>query len=577
MTSPQESFTIPEYLQPYVAKQNPALYTPMDHASWRFILKVSQNFLKVHAHQKYLDGLRETGISIEEIPLIDEMNLCLKKFNWQAVAVTGFIPPAVFMEFLSLSILPIACDMRTLDHLAYTPAPDIVHEAAGHAPIIADPEYSDYLRMYGEVSQKAIFSSQDMHVYNAIRYLSDTKENPLSTPQEIDQAQLNLDQAIAGLTYVSEATFLSRMGWWTFEYGLVGDLSRPKIYGAGLFSSIGEGFRCLDSHVSKIPFSIDCIHQGFDITRPQPQLFVAHDFQVLKDALQELAESMAFKRGGVEGLDKAKMAATPTTVMLETGIQASGVLVDYLQSQSGRPCYIQFRGPTQISYRGHQMEGQGADYHRDGYGSPLETVTEDDLQKFGLSLQKEGRMEFESGVSVEGKLIQVLKREGGIVLLSFEACTVKKGDVYLFRPEWGVYDMLCGRQVVSVFGGAADRKNYMQVTGTFQRGSSHEKTNMTEENRDLNRLYADLRQCRNQAQNEIDDSTKKALTAIYQDLEKNYPSDWLLRYELLEMESKHSLGLPWIQSVRTQLNEISKESPEKAEMIQRGFELLGSF
>src|SRR5438874_2600875 len=74
---------IPEYLKLYIAKQDPSLYTPMDQACWRFILKISKAFFSGHAHQKYLDGLRETGISSERIPLIREMNECLQKFGWQ--------------------------------------------------------------------------------------------------------------------------------------------------------------------------------------------------------------------------------------------------------------------------------------------------------------------------------------------------------------------------------------------------------------------------------------------------------------------------------------------------------------
>jgi phenylalanine-4-hydroxylase len=36
------------------------------------------------------------------------------------------------------------------EHIEYTPAPDIIHEGAGHAPIIANPEYAEYLRRFGD-------------------------------------------------------------------------------------------------------------------------------------------------------------------------------------------------------------------------------------------------------------------------------------------------------------------------------------------------------------------------------------------------------------------------------------------
>ena len=64
---------IPVYLRPYIARQDPSLYTPIDQATWRYILKVSQPFFIKHAHQKYLDGLQLTGISTERIPLIQDL------------------------------------------------------------------------------------------------------------------------------------------------------------------------------------------------------------------------------------------------------------------------------------------------------------------------------------------------------------------------------------------------------------------------------------------------------------------------------------------------------------------------
>ncbi|MFZ9595326.1 MAG: aromatic amino acid hydroxylase [Bdellovibrionia bacterium] len=563
---------IPDHLQLYIVQQDPGLYTPMDHASWRFIMKLSQKFFASHAYHKYLNGLKETGISTERIPLIEEMNQCLRKFHWQAVAVTGFIPPSVFMEFLSLGVLPIACDMRTLDHLDYTPAPDIVHEAAGHAPIIADPEYADYLRSYGEISRKAIFSSQDMNVYQAIRHLSDIKEDPNSTFSQVDAAEARLKHALEAVTEISEATLLSRMGWWTFEYGLIEDPKEPKIFGAGLLSSLGESFHCFDPQVKKIPFSMECIETAFDITRPQPQLFVAKNFQQLKKLLFELADRMAFRRGGIEGLKKAKSAKTVTTTQLDTGIQISGVLVGILQDESEMPRYLQFDGPTQLSYQDCELSGQGALSHQQGYGTPLEDVTQEDLRKFGVTEGKRVFLRFSSGTSVEGKCTRILRQGGRPILLSFENCTVQRGAEILFRPEWGTYDMACGSQVVSVFGGAADRRRYLEATGQLKADVRHQKTNLTEENEPLNELYQKVRQVR-ESQLELQMRVLK-LQEVVEALGRRFPGDWLLRLELLELVALWKLSVPWEHSLRQRLREISCESSQKSEMIRRGLEWI---
>lgn len=105
------------------------------------------------------------------------MNRILREIGWAAVAVDGFIPTAAFLEFQAYKVLVIAQDIRQVDHISYTPAPDIIHESAGHAPIIANPEYAEYLRRFGEIGCKAISSASDFELYEALRHLSIVKES----------------------------------------------------------------------------------------------------------------------------------------------------------------------------------------------------------------------------------------------------------------------------------------------------------------------------------------------------------------------------------------------------------------
>src|SRR5690349_12480216 len=125
---------VPPHLRQFVVEQDYARYTGVDQAVWRFVLLQTRSRLIETAHPAYRNGFEATGISVERIPSIAEMNDRLARFGWGAVCVDGFIPPRAFQEFQARGILPIAADMRTLAHLAYTPAPDIIHEAAGHAP-----------------------------------------------------------------------------------------------------------------------------------------------------------------------------------------------------------------------------------------------------------------------------------------------------------------------------------------------------------------------------------------------------------------------------------------------------------
>ncbi len=188
---------LPDHLQRFVVPQDCEAYTPRDHAVWRHILRRLTGHLKGKAVGTYLQGLEATGIGVERIPSLDEMNEKLARLGWSAVSVRGFIPPAVFTELQSLGVLAIAADIRTFEHVDYTPAPDIVHESAGHAPILSDSRYSEYLKRSGVVGFKAIASVEDQAVFQAIRTLSVVKEDPAATPEDVRMAEGQLQAASA--------------------------------------------------------------------------------------------------------------------------------------------------------------------------------------------------------------------------------------------------------------------------------------------------------------------------------------------------------------------------------------------
>src|SRR5213075_1800747 len=168
-------------------------------------------------------------------------------------------------------------------------------------------------------------SRKDFELYEAIRHLSILKELPNSDPKEVEEATREVENRFANLGEPSEMALLSRLHWWTVEYGLIGTLENPKIYGAGLLSSIGESVSCLEPAVKKIPYSIDAQTRAFDITTKQPQLFVCRDFQHLRGVLEEFANTMAFKVGGLEGVNKAIECQNSATCEYSSGLQVSGV------------------------------------------------------------------------------------------------------------------------------------------------------------------------------------------------------------------------------------------------------------
>ncbi|QQR90521.1 MAG: aromatic amino acid hydroxylase [Myxococcales bacterium] len=339
---------VPFHLRPFVVEQDYSAYNEMDQAVWRFVLLHTGAHLKDTAHPAYRRGLSDTGISVERIPRIAYMDTCLSHFGWGAVCVDGFIPPRAFQEFLRLAILPIAADIRSRDQLPYTPAPDIIHESAGHSPILVDPGYAAFLKKSGEVGSKAFSCPYDARLYNAIFDLSETKGNPNATAAEIARAEANLSARVEEKHDLSEAARLARFYWWTVEYGLVGTLDDYQIYGAGLLSSLGESHISHIHQVEKRKLSLECLETGYDITRTQPQLFVAESFEQLNEVLEQAAETMAYRQGGLKALSIALSSQEVATTVLNSGMQIIAEL-SHATVEQDTVHLIAYKGPVALA------------------------------------------------------------------------------------------------------------------------------------------------------------------------------------------------------------------------------------
>ena len=552
---------LPKHLLQFAVDQRFDEYTPVDHAVWRFIMRQNIFFLKEYAHKVYFQGLLETGISFERIPRISEMNDILGRIGWGAVAVDGFIPPAAFMEFQAYKVLVIACDMRQIHHIEYTPAPDIVHEAAGHAPIIVDREYSNYLQRFGEVGAKAMSSKKDFELYEAIRHLSILKELPNPDPKELAEATSKVEHGQKNLGKPSEMALLSRLHWWTVEYGLIGTLEAPKIYGAGLLSSIGESVTCLEPHVKKIPYSIEAAETAFDITTKQPQLFVCRDFQHLSDVLEEFASKMAFRVGGLEGINKAIECKNVTTCEYSSGLQVSGVFTEVLTDGNGQAIYLRGTGPSALAFLNKELPGHGRDYHKDGFGSPIGRWKETNLSE-----GKMVRLEFESGVAVEGKVEKIERRDGKLLLVSFSNCTANLGDRVLFDPAWGTYDMAVGDRITSVFNGAADNDAYSQVALVPKERTI--KVPSDAKRKKLESLYQQVRDIRSRK------TGYERLGEIWETQQAEHPNDWLLSMEIFEILDELGEQKALKEKVAKFLHARKAADREIATLIEWGFRLV---
>lgn len=564
---------LPKHLKQFIKPQNYEEYSPINQAVWRYVMRKNVDYLSKVAHSSYLEGLQKTGISIESIPSMYGMNRILKEIGWAAVAVDGFIPPNAFMEFQAYNVLVIASDIRQLENIEYTPAPDIIHEGAGHAPIIANPEYAEYLRRFGEIGCKAISSAHDYEIYEAIRELSILEEAEGTPESELIRIRSKVDELQAKSTEPSEMALIRNLHWWTVEYGLIGTVENPKIYGAGLLSSIGESEWCMTDKVKKLPYSIDAAYQGFDITKPQPQLYVTKDFAELSMVLEEFANKMALRTGGLSGIKKLIHSKALGTIELSTGLQISGVFTNVIEHE-GKPVYIQTTGKTALAYREKELVNHGTEYHSEGFGSPIgrlkninltiEDMSPRDLQAYNIYEGKHIELEFEGDIKVSGEIITGSRNlQGEIILISFKNCTVTHNDTMLFQPEWGTYDMAVGKKIVSAFSGPADIKSFDMITHIPSTKTIKSKKN--NERVALENLYEKVRMHREQ-------NSTEDLEVILSDLIQNHPQDWLLTLEIVELAKQNNLDL--YDKALNYLLKVKENRPEIAHLVTNGLNLL---
>jgi len=518
---------LPAYLRQYVTDQHYELYSKQDHAVWRFIMRQSKAYFRKHAHSKYVDGLKKTGIPVHRIPRIHEMDACLAEFGWGAVPVSGFIPPAAFLGFQAHSVLPIATQMRRVQNIAYTPAPDIVHEAAGHAPILADADYRAYLASYAEVAKKSILNEEDLQLYEAIRTLSDMKEDPSYTQEDIAKAEQSFEESKAAFLSVSEATKMSRMAWWTTEYGLLKEGGQLKIYGAGLLSSVGESQSCLGEDVEKRRLTKACVDQGYDITNHQPHLYVADSILHLHEVLDSFAEDLSYRRGGIYGLRLAQDSKLPATVVYGSGVALSGVVQSFSEDGS----HLVLSGTVQV--------GVGIVDSVEGAESKVLT----DLQLADVEFRQVSADFDVGGYESLGEGLFFKKTEGSF------------GSLVFFSSAESSLP-------VSVYGGPQDRESFgTQDVGqaSTQPGVRHP---MNDHELEVEEIYKDLREVR--AQFLTKDIPKTELDLItFANRIMSVPQEWILVLELLELATWSGVQLDEF----AQLQKTTEESLAENEVF----------
>jgi len=226
----------------YTVDQEWDAYSAGEHELWRRLYRRQQSLVAKYACDEFNDTLAALRFG-EGIPRFDAINRKLAVVtNWQLVAVPGLLPDLAFFEHLAHRRFPVTVWIREPEEFDYIVEPDVFHDFFGHVPMLFNPVFADYMQAYGQGGIKA-------HALGAIE-------------------------------------MLSRLYWYTVEFGLIETPKGLRAYGAGILSSGGEIGYCIDNpRPNRIGFDLMRIMQTrYKIDTFQETYFVIREFRELFDA-----------------------------------------------------------------------------------------------------------------------------------------------------------------------------------------------------------------------------------------------------------------------------------------------------
>ena len=248
-------------------------YTDVDHDVWRTLFRRQREILAGRACDEFFASQEELGIGEESIPKFADLNVQLgAKTGWQLIGVQGLLPELDFFEHLAKRRFPVTWWVRTPEQLDYLSEPDLFHDLFGHVPLLMNPMFADYMEAYGKGGVKA-------HGIGP--------------------------EALAQLT---------RLYWYTVEFGLINTAAGLRIYGSGIVSSGGESRYCLESpapnrlgfdllRVMRTRYRIDTYQKSYFVIDSFAQLFEATlpDF---RPCYAQLATQQTIPAGEVQAGDR---------------------------------------------------------------------------------------------------------------------------------------------------------------------------------------------------------------------------------------------------------------------------------
>lgn len=222
-------------------------YTEEEHEVWRTVSRELAVKHDRYAVREYREAKRRVAMPTDRVPGLDEISELLAPLGgWAYLPAAGLVPLGSFYGSLADRLFYSTQYVRHPKVPLYTPEPDIIHEVIGHGHLLATPTFGELHRLAGV----------------AARRLRD-EEN---------------------------LRFLSRVFWFTLEFGTVIEDGELRAYGAGILSSYGEieEFRAMDHR------SLDLVEMGtaeYDITAYQPVLYRAGSLREVREVIGPFFET----------------------------------------------------------------------------------------------------------------------------------------------------------------------------------------------------------------------------------------------------------------------------------------------
>jgi phenylalanine-4-hydroxylase len=215
-------------------------YTADEQAVWSELFTRQETLLPGRAAGEFLAGLAALELERDRVPALADVSRKLARATgWRLARTPGLLDAHDFFSHLARRIFPCTDYVRGRDELDYTPAPDCFHDIFGHTPMIMHPRFADF---YQKIGQAAL----------------------ACTDPAVEEA-------------------LTRIYWFTVEFGLIRSAAGPRIYGNGIISSSGETLHSLTPQVAKVAFAPERLAaQPYDIWHFQETLFVIESFDQLE-------------------------------------------------------------------------------------------------------------------------------------------------------------------------------------------------------------------------------------------------------------------------------------------------------